>query len=34
MVHDVKRQAEENRFDRALKADGEIEWPGDNGSCY
>ncbi|REG59310.1 integrase-like protein [Paraburkholderia sp. BL6669N2] len=34
MVRDVMLQAVENRFDGALKADNEIEWLSDNGSCY
>ncbi|WP_186265741.1 IS3 family transposase [Burkholderia gladioli] len=34
MVRDVMRQAVENRFAGALKADSEIEWLSDNGSCY
>jgi putative transposase len=34
MVRDVMLQAVENRFDGALKANNEIEWLSDNGSCY
>ncbi|KVT48310.1 transposase [Burkholderia ubonensis] len=34
MVRDVMLQAVENRFAGALKADSEIEWLSDNGSCY
>ncbi|WP_186201786.1 IS3 family transposase, partial [Burkholderia gladioli] len=34
MVRDVMLQADENRFAGALKADSEIEWLSDNGSCY
>ena len=34
MVRNVMLQALENRFDVALKADNEIEWLRDNGSCY
>lgn len=34
MVLDVMLQAVENRFAGALKADSEIEWLSDNGSCY
>jgi putative transposase len=34
MVRDVMLQAVETRFDGALKADNEIEWLSDNGSCY
>ena len=34
MVRNVMLQALENRFDVALKADNEIEWLSDNGSCY
>ncbi|MEX3583626.1 MAG: integrase core domain-containing protein, partial [Burkholderia sp.] len=34
MVRDVMLQAVENRFNGALKADSEIEWLNDNGSCY
>jgi len=34
MVRDVMLQAVENRFNGTLKADSEIEWLSDNGSCY
>ncbi|WP_244124877.1 IS3 family transposase [Burkholderia gladioli] len=34
MVRDVMLQAVENRFAGKLKADNEIEWLSDNGSCY
>jgi putative transposase len=34
MVRDVMLQAVENRFDGALKAENEIEWLSDSGSCY
>lgn len=34
MVRDVMLQAIESRFAGALKADSEIEWLSDNGSCY
>ena len=34
MVRDVMLQAVENRFAGALKAESEVEWLSDNGSCY
>ena len=34
MVRDVMLQAVENRFVGALKAESEVEWLSDNGSCY
>jgi len=34
MVRDVMLQAVENRFAGALKAEREVEWLSDNGSCY